>query len=336
MMLPKAFMTVDALISPSFRRSPVPISTATIAVPHPARHLALLTARLEQEASVEHAADGRATITFAQGTCVLTPARGLDVIATAAHGAALVSLRDILTRHLRRCTEGEDPEITWTEAVSGEDMQIIDPVIGDYLLRHCTGADGILGELVVATREATGAAAVMQTSADEGAFLTMLTLMADARYAVEVGVFTGYSSICIARGLAAGGRLLACDTSEEWTSVARRYWQRAGVADRIDLRIGPAIETLRGLPAGQRIDIAFIDADKHSYPAYYEEIVSRLRHGGLVVLDNVFLGGRVLDPAYQEEHHQVMRRLNDLITADERMYSVMLPVRDGITIARKR
>jgi hypothetical protein len=127
-----------------------------------------------------------------------------------------------------------------------------------------------------------------------------------------------------------------CDTSDEWTSIARRYWQRAGVADRIDLRIGPAIETLRVLPAEQRIDIAFIDADKSSYPAYYEEIVSRLRRGGLVVLDNVFLGGRVLDPAYQEEHHQVMRRLNDLITADERMDSVMLPLRDGITIARKR
>jgi caffeoyl-CoA O-methyltransferase len=336
MMPLKAFTIIDALISPSFRRSPVPLSTATIAVPHPARYLRLLTARLEQEAPVEHAADGRATITFGQGTCVLTPARGLGVIAAAADGAALAGLRDILTRHLRRCADGEDLEITWTEPVSGADMQITDPVIGDYLLRHCTGADGILGELVAVTREAAGTSAGMQTSADEGAFLTMLTRIVDARYAVEVGVFTGYSSICIARGLAAGGRLLACDTSDEWTSVARRYWQRAGVADRIDLRIGPAIETLRALPAEQRIDIAFIDADKSSYPAYYEEIVSRLRHGGLVVLDNVFLGGRVLDPAYQEEHHQVMRRLNDLITTDDRMDSVMLPLRDGITIARKR
>ena len=152
----------------------------------------------------------------------------------------------------------------------------------------------------------------------------------------EVGVFTGYSSICIARGLAGGGRLLACDTCHEWTYIARLYWQRAGVADRIDLRIGPAIETLRALPAEPRIDIAFIDADKPSYPAYYEEIVSRLRRGGLVVLDNVFLGGRALDPACQEEHHKVIRRLNDQITADERTDSVMLPLRDGITIARKR
>jgi caffeoyl-CoA O-methyltransferase len=314
----------------------VPFSTATIAVPHPARYLGLLTARLDPEACVEHAADGRATITSGQGTCVLTPARGLDVIAMAADRAALASLRDTLARHLRRCVGGEDLEIPWTEPVAGEDMQITDPVVGDYLLRHCTGADGLLGELTVATREAAGTAAGMQTSADEGAFLTMLTRMVDARYAVEVGVFTGYSSICIARGLAADGRLLACDISDEWTSIARRYWQRAGVADRIDLRIGPAIETLRALPAGPRIDIAFIDADKSSYPAYYEEIASRLRSGGLVVLDNVFLGGRVLDPACQEEHHQEMRRLNDLITADKRMDSVMLPLRDGITIARKR
>ena len=182
----------------------MPFSTATVAVPHPARYLALLTARLEQEAaveqiSVEQAADGRATITFGQGTCVLTPARGLDVIASAAESAALASLRDILTRHLRRCTEDENPEITWTGPVSGEDMQITDPVVGDYLLRHCTGADALLGELAAATREATGTAAGMQIAADEGAFLTMLTRMTDARYAVEVGVFTGYSSICIAR-----------------------------------------------------------------------------------------------------------------------------------------
>lgn len=314
----------------------MPFSTATIAVPHPARYLRLLTARLDQEASADHAADGRTTITFGEGTCVLTPARRLDVIVAAADGVALASLRDTLTRHLRRCADGDDLEITWTEPVSGEDMQITAPAIDDYLLRHCTGADGLLGELIIATREATGRAAGMQISAYEGAFLTMLTRMTGARYAVEVGVFTGYSSICIARGLTAGGRLLACDTSDEWTSIARRYWQRAGVADRIDLRIGPAIKTLQALPAGPRIDIAFIDADKPSYPAYYEEIVSRLRSSGLVVLDNVFLGGRVLDPAYQEEHHQAMRRLNDLITADKRMDSVMLPLRDGITIARKR
>jgi predicted O-methyltransferase YrrM len=323
------------LYRPLAAEEPVPFTTATIAVPYPAQCLSLLTAGLDREVSVEHASDGRAAITFGQGRCMLTPAaRELDVIAVAADLAALASLRDTVTLHFRRCAV--DLEVNWTAPSKGEDMQITDPVVGDYLLSHCTGADSVLGELVVATREATGPAAVMQTSADEGALLTMLTRMVDARHAVEVGVFTGYSSLCIARGLSADGRLVACDTSQEWTSIAKRYWQRAGVADRIDLRIGPAIETLRALPAEPHIDIAFIDADKSSYPAYYEEVVSRLRSGGLAVLDNVFLGGRALDPACQEESHTVIRRLNDQITADERVDSVMLPVRDGITIARKR
>jgi caffeoyl-CoA O-methyltransferase len=314
----------------------VPFSTATIAEPQPDRCLRLLTAALDRDASVEHAADGRATITFGQGTCVLTPTDELEVIVVAADDTALTWLRETLGRHLRRYAGREDLDIAWTESVAGAALPVTGPVVNDYLVRHCSGADRLLGELTTATREATGAAAGMQISADEGAFLTLLTQLTGARHAVEVGVFTGYSSICIARGLADGGRLLACDTSAEWTAIARPYWQRAGVADRIDLKIGPAIETLRALPAEPRIDIAFIDADKSSYPAYYEEIVSRLRPGGLVTLDNVFLGGRTLDPAYQEEHHQVMRRLNDRITADERVDSVMLPVRDGVTIARKR
>ncbi|WTQ07830.1 class I SAM-dependent methyltransferase [Streptomyces virginiae] len=215
-------------------------------------------------------------------------------------------------------------------------MEPTHPVIGEYLLSHHTPADEILGELAMATREATAGAAHMQISSDEGALLTMLTRLTGARFAVEVGVFTGYSALCIARGLADGGRLLACDVSEEWTAVGRPYWERAGVADRIDLRIAPALETLRALDAEPVIDIAFIDADKHNYPLYYEEIVRRLRPGGLVVLDNVFLGGRVLDPTYQEEPHLAMRQLNDLITVDERVESVMIPVRDGLTIARRR
>nr|BFE82611.1 class I SAM-dependent methyltransferase [Planobispora longispora] len=176
----------------------------------------------------------------------------------------------------------------------------------------------------------------MQISHDEGAFLTMLVRMTGARRAVEVGVFTGYSSICIARGLPADGHLLACDVSTEWTSIAERYWERAGVAGRIELRIAPAIETLRALPAEPEIDFAFIDADKTGYPAYYEELVPRLRPGGLVVLDNVFLGGRVFDPACQDEAAVTMRRVNEIVAGDERVDSVMLPVRDGVTVARRR
>ncbi|MEU6741348.1 O-methyltransferase [Streptosporangium sandarakinum] len=215
-------------------------------------------------------------------------------------------------------------------------MDIVNPAVNDYVLAHSTPADDVLRDLAAETRKAFSDFTSMQITQDEGAFLTMLVRLVGARRAVEVGVFTGYSSICIARGLPADGRLLACDVSEEWTSVARRYWERAGVADRIDLRIAPALETLRALPADPVIDFAFIDADKVSYPSYYEELVTRLRPGGLVVLDNVLRSGRVLDESSQEEPDVVMRRMNDIVVADDRVESVMLPMRDGVTLARRR
>ncbi|MGH3168314.1 MAG: class I SAM-dependent methyltransferase [Trebonia sp.] len=318
----------------------MPFTTTSVAVPEPARFIRRLVADLGGEPGVEAAGtvggDGRATIGFAQGTCVLTPYRRVEVIATAADWHALDSVRDACTLLLRRTAEGARPEITWTPPADGGDIVITDPVAEDYTLSHCTPADGVLGELAAETRTATGSAAGMQVSADEGRLLTILAQLTSARFAVEVGVFTGYSSICIARGLAGGGRLLACDVSEEWTAIARRYWARAGLDDRIDLKIGPAIDTLRALPAQPPIDLAFIDADKSGYPAYYEEIVPRLRPGGLVVLDNVLQGGRVVDPAYREEHHLAIRHLNDFIAADERVEAVMLPFRDGVTIARRR
>jgi len=213
---------------------------------------------------------------------------------------------------------------------------IIDPAISDYLLAHCTPADDVLRDLADETLRTVGDLAEMQISHDEGALLTMLTQLVGARTAVEVGVFTGYSSICIARGLPADGRLIACDVSEEWTSIARRYWERAGLTDRIDLRIAPAVETLRALPTDPVIDFAFIDADKVGYPVYYEELVTRLRPGGVVALDNVLRDGRVVDPSEQSEADVTMRKLNDSIVADQRVDSVMLPVRDGVTLARKR
>ena len=153
---------------------------------------------------------------------------------------------------------------------------------------------------------------------------------------MEVGTFTGYSSICIARGLAAGGRLLCCDVSEEWTAVARDHWVQAGVDDRIDLRIAPAADTLRALPADPPIDIAFIDADKTGYRTYYDEIVARLRPGGLVLLDNVLWSGNVVDESDQSDDTVALRLVNDHVASDERVEAVMLPIADGLTIARKR
>jgi caffeoyl-CoA O-methyltransferase len=208
--------------------------------------------------------------------------------------------------------------------------------VSDYLLAHSTAQDEVLAELAEETRTAFRDVSGMQISADEGALLTMLVRLTGATNAVEVGTFTGYSSICIARGLAEGGRLLACDVSGEWTEVARRYWERAGLTERIELRLAPAAETLAALPAEQTVDFAFVDADKESYPTYYEELVSRLRPGGLVVLDNVLLGGRVFDQTAEGERVTAMRSVNNRVAADDRVDSVMLPVRDGVTVARRR
>jgi caffeoyl-CoA O-methyltransferase len=162
----------------------------------------------------------------------------------------------------------------------------------------------------------------------------MLVRITGARQAVEVGTFTGYSSICIARGLPDDGHLLCCDVSEEYTSIAREYWARAGVADRIELRIAPAVETLRSLSSEPYLDFAFIDADKAGYPAYVEEILPRMRPGGLMVLDNMLRDGRVLAPESEDDH--AIHDLNHALVADERVDVVLLPVRDGVSLARKR
>jgi predicted O-methyltransferase YrrM len=216
------------------------------------------------------------------------------------------------------------------------DVHASHDTVSDYLIAHSAPEDDVLARLAEETRTSFADVSGMQISADEGALLTMLTRLTGARNAVEVGTFTGYSSICIARGLADGGRLLACDVSGEWTSLAQRYWAEAGVADRIELRLAPAVETLAALPEEPTIDLAFVDADKESYPTYYEELVRRLRPGGLLLLDNVLLGGRVFDEAEQGERVTAMRAVNDRVVTDDRVDAVMLPVRDGVTVARRR
>src|SRR4051812_7706721 len=216
------------------------------------------------------------------------------------------------------------------------DVEASPETVSDYLLAHSAAEDGVLARLAEETRASFPESAGMQITADEGALLTILVRLAGATNAVEVGTFTGYSSICIARGLADGGRLLACDVSGEWTSVARRYWAEAGVAERIELRLAPGAETLAALPPEETVDFAFVDADKESYPTYYEELVRRLRPGGLLVLDNVLLGGRVFDEAEQGERATAMRAVNDRAAADDRVEAVMLPVRDGVTVVRRR
>ena len=177
---------------------------------------------------------------------------------------------------------------------------------------------------------------MMQVAPEQGAFLELPVAVTGASRVVEVGTFTGYSSLCMARALPPAGTLLCCDVSEEWTAIARRYWQKAGVADKVELRLGPAADTLQGLPEGEWIDLAFIDADKPSYLVYYQELLARLRPGGLIVLENVLWSGAVANPDETSESTVAIRAVNDFVAADERVESVMLAIADGITLARKR
>lgn len=204
-----------------------------------------------------------------------------------------------------------------------------------YLVDHGSPPDDALARLIERT-EALGGVSRMQVAPEQGAFLTVLTAALRPRRAVEVGTFTGYSATCIARGLPPDGELLCCDVSEEWTAIARDAWADAGVADRIELRIGPAIETLRALPEDERIDLAFVDADKAGYLAYYEELLGHMGPGGVLLVDNVLWGGRVVDASEQDESTEAIRAFNDHVAADERVQAVVLPLGDGLTMCTVR
>jgi caffeoyl-CoA O-methyltransferase len=205
--------------------------------------------------------------------------------------------------------------------------------IHGYLVAHGTPPDAVQERLIERT-QALGGVSGMQISPEQGAFMTLVTRLVGARSAVEVGTFTGYSALCIARGLADGGRLLCCDVSEEWTAIAREAWAEAGVADRIDLRLAPALETLASLPADRSIDLAFVDADKPNYRAYVEELLGRMRPGALLMIDNVLWGGAVIDAGAADENTRAIRQFNDWFAADPRVETVMIPLGDGLTLAR--
>ena len=206
----------------------------------------------------------------------------------------------------------------------------------EYVEAHSARPDQILTELAEQTASMFSAEAVMQIGPEQGTFMTLLARLVGAARAVEIGTFTGYSAICVARGLAEGGRLLCCDISEEWTSVAREYWRRAGLADRIELRLGPAARTLRELPEGTNFDYAFIDADKTSYVEYWNLIVPMIRSNGVILVDNTLWNGRVVDPSITGGTVEAIRQFNDHAKADERVELVLLPIGDGLTLARKR
>ena len=210
----------------------------------------------------------------------------------------------------------------------GEDLH-------DYVLDHTTAGDDVDASLSETTGE-LGGVARMQVARDQGMFLSMLVSAVRPQLAIEVGTFTGTSSLAIARALPDGGRLLCCDVSEEWTAIARRHWEAAGVSDRIDLVIAPAIQTLRALPDDTPVDFAFIDADKTGYLAYYEELVPRLSDHGLLVVDNVLWSGRVMDPSVVDPDTVALREFNARVVTDDRVEVVMLSIGDGVTLVRRR
>ena len=179
----------------------------------------------------------------------------------------------------------------------------------------------------------------MQISPEQGQFTALLVELIGAKRTIEVGTFTGYSALVVALALPAEGRVIACDVSEEFTAMARRYWAKAGVANKIDLRLAPANETLdKLLAAGEagRFDFAFIDADKENYVGYYERCLKLVRAGGLIAVDNVLWGGKVADPAVDDKDSRAIRALNDQLKSDKRVSLSVVPIGDGLTLARKR
>lgn len=212
----------------------------------------------------------------------------------------------------------------------------LSPELHEYMVAHGSPPDEVARDLIAETRRLHPERAEMQISPEQGAFLTLLTRLLGVRSAVEVGTFTGYSALSIARGLAPGGRLLCCDVSEDYTAVARRYWQRAGVDDRIELRVAPALDTLRELPAEPAVDLSFIDADKEGYIGYWDELVPRTRPGGVVLVDNVFAWGRCVEHSSDDASVRAIQDFNEHALADDRVEPVMLPISDGLTLARKR
>jgi caffeoyl-CoA O-methyltransferase len=212
---------------------------------------------------------------------------------------------------------------------------MVTDAVRDYAVGHGDWQpDDVVRELQDRTR-ALGDVAGMQIGDDQGQLLTMLARLVGARRAVEVGTFTGYSSLCIARGLAEGGSLVCCDISREWTAIGEQAWERAGLRERIDLRIAPALDTLQALPQAAEIDLVFIDADKPGYAGYWDELVPRVRSGGILLADNVLWSGDIVNADKESDNVKALRDFNDRVAADDRVEVVVLPAFDGLTIARR-
>lgn len=211
----------------------------------------------------------------------------------------------------------------------------LDPGIYAYMLENSTAPDGILSELASETERLFPDSAGMRVPPEQGAFLTMLARISGARFAVELGTFTGYSTLCLARGLPPEGRLLTVDTDEKSTAVGEFFWEKAGLSEKIELRIGDSKEALGSLPEEPSVDLAFVDADKKGYLTYHEELLKRLSPDGLILYDNTLAGGGVLEAA-PEDWVADIKRFNEMLARDERVEKVMLPIGDGLTLVQRK
>jgi predicted O-methyltransferase YrrM len=213
----------------------------------------------------------------------------------------------------------------------------LDDRLHRYLLDHSVHETAV--QVALRAETAHLPMAKMQIAPEQGQFMALLVQLLGVTKALEVGVFTGYSALAVALALPPGGQLVACDVSEDYTAIARRYWHQAGVADKIDLRIGPAVDTLDRLIATGAIDsfdFAFIDADKSNYPTYYEQALQLVRPGGLIAIDNVLWSGQVADPDVTDNRTRILRTLNDTIHQDSRVTASLVPIADGLTLAMKK
>ncbi|QKV74043.1 O-methyltransferase [Amycolatopsis sp. Hca4] len=215
-----------------------------------------------------------------------------------------------------------------------EKAVLLTPQVLDYMRAQLPPFTDVQRELIDATL-ALGEVAEMQVPPEQGALLTLLARLTGARVAVEVGTFTGYSTLALAEGVGPAGRVITCDVTDRWAPIATAAWTAAGVADRVEPLLGPAAETLRGLPEEPFVDLAFLDADKVGYRTYWEELVPRLRPNGLIVADNVLYAGEAASPD-AEGNARAIREFNDHVRNDDRVESVLLTVADGLTLARKK
>ena len=205
------------------------------------------------------------------------------------------------------------------------------PELYQYLIQHGTPPDEVLNDLAAET-QSLGGVSRMQIPPDQGAFMMLLTKLISPKLAIEIGTFTGYSAIWIARGLPADGHLICMDINREWTDIARQYWERAGLDGKITLKLGPALESLGELPDDTPVDLAFIDADKPSYMDYYEALVPRLSQQGAILVDNVLWSGQVVNANNTEQDTSALREFNRHVAADPRTSQVVLPIGDGVSL----